>query len=151
VTVKNAITTPPSELAPAISRFKLSAARFRKSTTISFKLSEAAKVTLSFERKLRGHKARGKCVTSAKKGARCTLYRRLATKVKVDGTVGMNSLRLGRRGMPAGSYRLTLVATDSTGKRSEAARTSFRLVGGAAHSSRASAVEAAIRSVRLAF
>jgi hypothetical protein len=153
VTVANATegSPPPPDFAPAISRFKLSASSFRKSTTINFKLSEAARVTLSFERKLRGHKQRGKCVTSAKKGARCSVYRRLAGKVTVDGTAGMNSLRLGRRGMAAGSYRLTLVATDSTGKRSAAARAGFRLVGSAAHRSRASAVEAAIRSVRLAF
>jgi hypothetical protein len=151
VTVKNGSSSVPPNLAPAISRLKLSAATFRKSTTISFKLSEAAKVRLSVERKLRGHKKRGKCVASAKKGARCSLYRRLATKVSVDGTAGLNSLRLGRRGMPGGSYRLALVATDSSGKRSATARIGFRLVGSGAYKSRASVVQTAIRSLRLTF
>ena len=53
--------------------------------------------------------------------------------------------------MAAGSYRLTLVATDASGKRSEKARAGFRLIASAAHKSRASAIEAAIRRVELAF
>jgi hypothetical protein len=152
VTVANATKgpPPPPDLAPAISRLKLSASSFRKSATIGFKLSEAAKVTLSFERRLSGRKRHGKCMTSAKKGARCTLYRKLSSKTTVDGSAGMNSLRLGRRGMSAGSYRLTLVATDAGGKRSAAARTAFRLLAPAAHRS-SRAVETAIRSVQLAF
>jgi hypothetical protein len=151
VTVRNTTTTQPPDLAPAISRLKLSSASFRKSATISFRLSEAAKVTLSFERKLRGHKRRGKCSASTKRGARCTLYRRAGSKIKVDASAGVNTLRLGRRGMPAGSYRLTLVAVDSTGKHSPAMRTGFHLIGAAPHSTRAPVVEAAIRSVLLAF
>ena len=154
VTVSNAKKgppPPPTDVAPKISRLKLSGARFRKRTTVRFKLSEAAKVTLSFERKLRGRRSHGKCVTRAKRGARCALYRRAARKVSVQGSVGMNSLKLGRRGMPAGSYRLTLVATDPGGKRSPATRVGFRLLAPAAHRGRASVVETAIRSIRLDF
>ena len=66
---------PANEVAPALIRLKLSQATFRKgkSTTISFRLSEAAKVALSFERKLDGRRVRGRCVKPAK-GARpkCT-------------------------------------------------------------------------------
>jgi hypothetical protein len=153
VTVANSPkgSPPPPDNAPAITHLKLSSSSFRKSTTIRFRLSEAAKVTLSFERKLRGHKRRGKCVTSTRKGARCTLYRKLSTKVTVNGSAGTNALRLGRRGMRAGSYRLTLVATDASGKRSAKLRAGFTLIGAASHSSRSAAVEAAIRSVQLAF
>jgi hypothetical protein len=155
VIVKNARATPPPDSppdsAPALSRLGLSAATFRKSTKLSFGLSEPAKVTLSFERKLLGRKRAGKCVTSAAKGPRCSLYRRLGATLSVDATAGTNSLRLGRRGMAAGSYRLTLVAKDAGGKRSAAARTAFRLVGSAGHKSSASAVVTAIRSLRLAF
>jgi Galactose oxidase-like, Early set domain/Bacterial Ig domain len=152
VTVSNAIKgSPPPDDPPTITGLKLSSASFRKNSTISFRLSEAARVTLSFERKLSGRKRHGKCVTGARKGARCTLYRKLASKITVDGTTGPNSLRLGRRGMAAGSYRLTLVATDSSGKRSEKARAGFRLIASAAHKSRTSAIEAAIRRVELAF
>ena len=64
-----------TDLAPALTKLKLSHASFRKgkSTTISFRLSEAAKVTLSFERKLDGRRVRGKCVKPAK-GAAAELH-----------------------------------------------------------------------------
>jgi hypothetical protein len=155
VTVANPTTgspTPP-DVAPALSRLKLSSASFRKSTTISFKLSEAARVTLSFERKLSGRKRHGKCVTGTRKGPRCTLYRRAASKVTVDGTAGANTLRLGRRGMADGSYRLTLIATDASGKRSAKLQAGFKLTGAAkkARGSTSAAVEAALRGARLAF
>jgi len=68
-----------------------------------------------------------------------------------DGTAGRNALRLGRRGMPAGRYRLTLVATDAGGKRSNRARRRFSLVATTARKSRSAAIDAAIRSVELAF
>ncbi|MEA2330360.1 MAG: hypothetical protein QOH58_498 [Thermoleophilaceae bacterium] len=100
-------TTPvaPSNAAPAISRLKLSGTR------ISFRLSEAATVKLSFERK----------------GSR--RYTRLKTKLTLRGKAGANSAYFNarRRGLRAARYRLTALATDSAGKRSALARTSFRV------------------------
>ena len=141
VTVANAVDPPadppappvPSNPAPAISRLKLSAAAFSKGTTISFNLSEAAKVTLSFERRMRGHKVRGKCVAPAKKARpKCTRYSAIRTTLKLQGKAGANSMyfkgRLSRtRVLAPGRYRLTLLATDAEGKRSAPATTSFRL------------------------
>ena len=65
----------PTNLAPALTKLKLSHASFRKgkSTTISFRLSEAAKVTLSFERKQSGRRVHGRCVKLAK-GKRAELH-----------------------------------------------------------------------------
>ena len=129
-----------ANLAPALSKLKLSQASFRKgkATTISFQLSEAAKVVLSFERKLDGRRVRGRCVKPAK-GARpnCTRYSRLRTTLSMQGKAGANSLvfrgRLSRtRALAVGRYRMTLVATDATGKKSTAARASFRLLDSAA-------------------
>jgi microcystin-dependent protein len=130
---------PTANLAPALSKLKLSQASFRrgKTTTISFQLSEAAKVVLSFERKLDGRRVRGRCVKPAK-GARpnCTRYSRLRTTLSMQGKAGANSLlfrgRLSRtRVLAVGRYRMTLVATDPTGKMSTAARASFRLLDSA--------------------
>jgi hypothetical protein len=114
---------------------KLSRTSFRKgkSTTISFRLSEAAKVTLSFERKLDGRRVHGGCVKLAKgKRPNCTRYSKLRTVVSFRGKAGSNSLtfrgRLSRsKVLDVGRYRMSLVATDSTGKRSAAARVSFKL------------------------
>jgi hypothetical protein len=109
-----------------------------RATTISFRLSEPAKVALSFERALSGRRVRGRCLKVAK-GLRpnCTRYQRLTTKLSVQGKVGTNRVtfrgRLSRKRMLAvGRYRLTLVATDTSGKKSAAARTKFRLLDSAA-------------------
>jgi hypothetical protein len=144
VTVANAAAPPsappdpptpaPSNPAPAISRLKLAPAAFSKGTMISFNLSEAAEVTLSFERKLRGHKVRGKCVAPARKGRpKCTRYSAIRTTLKRQGKAGPNSTsfkgRLSRtRALAPGPYRLTLLATDAEGKRSAPATTTFRLM-----------------------
>jgi hypothetical protein len=146
--------TPTQNLAPALSKLKLSHASFRKgkSTTIGFQLSEAAKVVLSFERKLTGRRVRGRCVKPAK-GARpnCTRYSKLKTVLTVQGKTGTNSLvfrgRLSRsKVLAVGRYRITLVATDATGKRSTATRVSFRLLDSASV-----AQARAVRSVVLAW
>lgn len=127
-------------LAPALTRLKLSRATFRKgkATTIGFHLSEAAKVALSFERKLDGWRVQGRCVKPAKgKRTNCTRYSRLRPVMTFPGKAGANSLafrgRLSRtKVLAVGRYRLTLVATDSTGKRSVATRVSFKLMESAA-------------------
>jgi hypothetical protein len=137
VTVSNSTSPPPpapNNAAPAISRVKLSASTFSKATTLSFRLSEAAQVRLSFGRKLSGHRARGRCVAPARKGrAKCTLYSALRTTLKLQGKAGANSALLKRRlsrthNLASGRYRLTLLATDPQGKHSPAATTSFRVV-----------------------
>jgi hypothetical protein len=131
-----------TNLAPALTRLKLSHASFRKGrrTTIGFRLSEAAKVTLTFERKLSGRRVHGRCV-KPKRGARanCTRYMPVRTGLRFQGRAGANSIsfdgRLSRRSaLAVGSYRLTLTATDATGKRSKAARIGFRLLPGATQS-----------------
>ena len=148
---KPANPTGPGNLAPALTRLKLSRAKFRKgkSTTIGFRLSEAARVTLSFERKLRGRRVNGVC-EKARKGIRtnCTRYSKLRTVVTLRGKAGANSFsfrgRLSRTKLLAvGSYRITLRATDATGKRSDAVRSSLQLMESAG-ASQTRAVRAAV-------
>jgi hypothetical protein len=139
------------DLAPTLSRLKLSQASFRKgkSTTISFRLSEVAKVKLSFERKLSGRRVHGRCVKPSKSARpNCTRYSKLRTTMTVPGKAGTNSLvfrgRLSRtRVLDVGRYRLTLVATDSTGKRSAAGQLGFKLLERAS-TARAHAVRAIV-------
>ena len=94
-------------------------------------------MTLSFERRLHGHKVRGKCVAPAKKARpNCTRYSAIRTTLKLQGKAGANSMyfkgRLSRsRVLAPGRYRLTLRATDTEGKRSAPATTSFRLMDAA--------------------
>jgi hypothetical protein len=140
------------DVAPTLSRLKLSQATFRKgkSTTISFRLSEAARVKLSFERKLSGRRVRGRCVKPAKSARpNCTRYSKLRTTMTLQGKAGTNRLvfrgRLSRTAvLSVGRYRLTLVATDATGKKSAAGQLSFKLL------ERASTAQArAVRAVVL--
>ena len=130
-----------TNLAPGLTKLKLSRASFRrgKSTTISFRLSEAAKVTLSFERKQSGRRVHGRCVKLAKgKRANCTRYTRVSSVMSFQGKAGTNKVtfrgKLGRKSLALGSYRLTLQAKDSTGKRSAKLRTSFKLMESASQS-----------------
>jgi hypothetical protein len=111
----------PADYAPVLSGLKVSPASFRKRTSVSFRLSEAAKVGLSFERKLAGQTVRGK------------RYIPLKRTLTVQGKAGANRVSLTRRlsagrSVESGRYRVIALATDATGKRSAPARTSLRLL-----------------------
>jgi Domain of unknown function (DUF1929)/Bacterial Ig domain len=138
----------PTNLAPRLNGLKLSSARFRKRTTIRFRLSEAATVTLSFERRLPGERAGGRCVKpTPRPRPKCGRYVRATSELTLQGRAGANKVRLGPR-LPSGrrlapgTYQLTLVATDPSGKRSAPARAQFRLLRmRAAKPARASLIE----------
>jgi hypothetical protein len=143
-------TPTVDELAPALAKLKLSATRFRlgKATTISFRLSEAAKVALTFERKLTGRRSHGRCV-KPRKGARanCTRYVRVSGGLSAQAKAGTNKIafrgRLSRkRRLAPGSYRLTLLARDAAGNWSSPISVSFKLMASAS-SSQAKAARAA--------
>ncbi len=113
---------------PSVTRLRLSRKRFRRGrrlprasrrakvgTTIRFRLSEPARLTLSFERR-RGRR-----------------YRKVRTTIRVRGDTGGNSVRFQgrlsrRKRLGPGSYRLTVVAKDKQGLRSRRKRVRFRLV-----------------------
>jgi hypothetical protein len=125
---------PPVDPAPTITRLKLSPATFRTRTKVSLRLSEAAKVTLSFERKLRSGR-----------------YSRLRTGIAFQGKAGGNaawlSRRLSRRAtLSPGRYRLTATARDAGGQRSRQLRAGFRLLTAAKPHRR---IAAAMGGVRL--
>ncbi len=114
----------------------LSRAAAAVGTTISFRLSEKARVTLTFSRKTTGRKVGRRCVKPTRKNRtrrRCTRYVKAGT-LRINGKAGANRVkfqgRLSRRKRLAlGRYRLTVGATDSAGNKSRTSRpVAFRIV-----------------------
>lgn len=98
------------------------AKRVPAGTKVVFALSESATVKLTIERKATGRRRGGKCVkpTRALRAAkRCTRYVKAGTLTRRDLAAGTQAVkfsgRIGRRALPAGSYRLTAVASDTAG------------------------------------
>jgi hypothetical protein len=137
--------TPADKTAPVISglslvrkTFAVAAAKrkivVKRGTTVRFRLSEPAALTMTFSRTIRGFRSGGRCVTkkpAGKKASRCTIQRRIGS-VKANGKSGANSVpfkgRVSGRPLAAGSYRLTLAAVDPAGNRSKQVTTSFKIV-----------------------
>ena len=104
-------------------------------TKVSFRLSEAAKVRFTVERKATGRRSGRRCVApkrSNRKKKRCTRYVAVKGSFTVNGTAGKNSFtfrgRLNRKTLKAGSYLLTGTATDPAKNVSAPARKAFKIV-----------------------
>ena len=105
-------------------------------TTISYRLSEDARVTLTFARKARGRKVGRRCVKPTRKNRtrrRCTRYVKAGT-LRFNGKAGTNRVRFQgrlsrRKRLALGRYRLTVGATDGAGNKSRTSRpVAFRIV-----------------------
>jgi hypothetical protein len=105
-----------------------------RGTTIRYRLSEAARVVFTIQRRSTGRKVGKKCRKKTRKNrgrkhcARYTGARRFAQRARAganskrfDGAIGTQALKPGR-------YRATLVATDAAGNKSRPKRLSFRVV-----------------------
>jgi Tol biopolymer transport system component len=110
--------------------------RAKVGTTISYRLSENARVTLTFSRRARGRKVGRRCVKprrSNRRKRRCARYVKAGT-LRFDGKAGTNRVkfqgRLSRRKRLAlGRYRLTVGAKDAAGNVSKRSRpVAFRIV-----------------------
>lgn len=142
------VVTPPARdvVRPAITSASLSARRFRAGTSVRraargraaigasvrVRLSEAATVLATVSRTSRGRRVKGRCVAHARRGASCQLDTRIGTLPKQalkagDSAFGFSG-RVGRTTLPAGSYRLTLVATDAAGNSSGPRALAFTIV-----------------------
>ena len=136
--------------APTIDQLKLSRKRFSlakgttalsaakprrtpKGTQLSWRLDEAARVTVAVERPRKGWRSGSRCSLKKPK-VRKGRVRRCAT-VEVRGTLrrsspaGVTKLaftgRIGRKALPAGVYRFAVVATDAAGNVSKPERIAF--------------------------
>ncbi|MFL5781778.1 MAG: Ig-like domain-containing protein, partial [Thermoleophilaceae bacterium] len=133
------VTVKVDDTAPKLTDLKVSPAEWTRSagTTISFKLSEKAQVTLRFQRAKAGRRVGGKCVkeTSANKGSpKCTRYVD-AGKRTVAGKKGKNNVKFhGKisktKVLSPGRYRLKARAKDGAGNRSATKTAKFRILKG---------------------
>ena len=98
-------------------------------TTISFKLSEKATVTLSFLQYASGRKKGSRCLLKQRTGKRCTItYTR--GKLVVSGKKGLNKLRFqGRlsrsKTLKPGKYTMVIAAKDAAGNVSKSQKTTI--------------------------
>src|SRR5271170_586066 len=142
-----------SGAALSVSNLKLSTARFRAgkhtatiaqsksmgaptATTISFGLSQAATVKLSFEQAEAGVITGHKCSAASKahsRGRRCTRYAAVSHSVSRAAQAGTDSISFdgvldGGRSLSPGTYRVSLVATGATGRATAAQHPTFTLL-----------------------
>ncbi|HYI36525.1 MAG TPA: hypothetical protein VEX39_07970 [Thermoleophilaceae bacterium] len=106
---------------PRLARLKINVAKRR----LAVRLSEAASLRLTIERRTFG-KRKGKKCRAAKKGRtgkRCVRYVKVRSLRKA-GKAGNNTMSMGKKLKPA-RYRVSLVAVDKAGNRSATARKGF--------------------------
>jgi hypothetical protein len=112
--------------------------RVKRGTRFRYKLSKAAEVTITIERKLSGRRVKkGKKTVCAKparkyrKKRKCTRYKRVGT-IRATGKAGSNTTsftgRFRGKALKRGRYRATIVATDAQGVKSTPRRLNLRVV-----------------------
>ena len=120
---------------PTVTRFGFSPTSFavgQRATTIRFHLDRRATVVVSVARRTSGRRSRGRCVRATAKLARKPACPRYVTRGKLvrsrqsagDRAIAFSG-KLGGRSLSAGSYRATIVATDSRKHRSRAKTARF--------------------------
>lgn len=110
--------------------------RTRTATTIRFRLSEAAKVRLSFERAVSGRRVGKSCKPATRRlrnRRRCTRYIAARPSIRLAGDAGLTRVRfqgrLSRRvTLRPGKYRLTATARDQAGNQALPKITTFSLL-----------------------
>src|SRR5829696_4686268 len=111
-------------------------ARAPVGTTISFRLDEAASVTLSFRRARPGRRVGGRCVKPTRANRtrrRCTRFVAAGSMAPFAGRAGLNEVRFEGRLSPTrrlriGRHRVRAGAVDAAGNRSTPRRAGFRIV-----------------------
>lgn len=103
-------------------------------TTFRYSLSENARVMFTIAQILPGRRVGRACVAPTRRirtGRACTLLGK-PRRFAVDALAGPNTTRftgrIGGHALPPGRYQVTLLATDSAGRRSPAKRLTFRVV-----------------------
>ncbi len=111
--------------------------KIKRGTRFRYTLSEAAKVAITIERKLKGKRVKkGKkrvCAKPTRKNRKkrtCTRYKRAGT-IKANKAAGRQTTsftgRFKGKALKRGRYRATLVATDAQGAKSKPKRLSIRI------------------------
>jgi hypothetical protein len=123
-----AFTFSPKSFAVA----KGAAAAASGGTTIHFRLSERASVTITLARQLAGRRSHGRCVKSSaklRKRPACKRYVRAGKMTLKNLAPGEHTVtfsgRVGGRTLAPGTYRATIVAVEKRHHRSKRKRTTF--------------------------
>jgi DNA-binding beta-propeller fold protein YncE len=99
-----------------------------RSTTLGFRLSESATVTLALDRARAGRRPKGKaCSRRAKRGRRCTAWSRVRM-IRRSFSAGEHGITVRARGLRPGRYRAVLSATDRVGNKSPRRTLGLRVV-----------------------
>jgi hypothetical protein len=128
-------STATALLATAATATKQKKAGTAKGTTIKYKLSAAATVTILVQRVTSGRRSGTKCVKATAKLKRkkpCTRYVTVSTLKRVHNSGGSKNVpfsgRAGRKALPADSYRLRAVASAGAGTASAIRTAKFKIV-----------------------
>jgi hypothetical protein len=114
-TTGTAGTGATDTMAPGFARLAANAKR------IAFTLSEDASVKVKVARVTRIRRSHRSHATAARSRTR------VVRKLTMAGKAGRNTVALGSRKLAAGSYRVTVTATDAAGNASKAAKASFKV------------------------
>jgi hypothetical protein len=121
--------TPPvlSELSAKPSTVRLARAHHKaRNATLRFTVSEPSLVTFTAELAPPGRRSGKHCVPGRRHGKACRVYKRIGGSLRFDARPGQNTVtfsgRLGTRRLKPGRYRLTAIAIDAAGNRSNPAR-----------------------------
>jgi hypothetical protein len=97
-----------------------------RSATLRFTVSESSRVTITAEIALPRRRLGKRCVAGRRHGEACTVYKKIAGMLSFNAVPGQNTVtfsgRLGTRRLKPGRYRLTAIAIDAAGNRSNATR-----------------------------
>lgn len=113
----------------------IAARKAKVGTNITYRLSEAARVTFTVERETSGRKSGKRCGAKTKKNAKkrkCTRWVKVRGSFTHSGKPGKNTFtfrgRVGGKTLKPGSYRLTSQASDTARNKSPLKRKQFRIV-----------------------
>lgn len=131
-------TTTGAGVQPILDRVSLGRTRFAPGakvdaghgTALSLRLNLAATVTVTIDRPRPGRKVKGVCRVGARKGSRCTAYKRDGVitaslpagsgRIPISGTIG-------KKRLAPGTHRLTVRAVTADGQRTAAKTLTFTI------------------------
>ncbi len=127
----------PDRTSPVVSTLRVAPSKLKltrlRAPTATWKLSEAATVTVTVERLRQGRRVRGRCLPAKKKAPKRTACTKATQVSQLTRAVPAGAARLtiavrsGKRTLPAGSYRVTVKAVDPAGNRSTPATARFTI------------------------
>jgi hypothetical protein len=109
---------PPTKTpAPTLSGVRLGFKRFvaKKGVTLKFTVSQSATIEILIAETVKGHKLRGVCRPSAKRGMSCRTTVKKRTSM-LSGAMGSNTVDLRLAGLGKGSYTATVTAENASGR-----------------------------------